>query len=222
MEFFAGLAGELEIRARGSRRTLAGRFPYGKTATVRDRGRTRKERINAGAFDWQLQEFGALQSELAALADDVANQVRRDVLLEQLERRNVHVLSGHDFNRPLGDMKRGTARVESDADSLRFEVDLPDEADMPSWMADAVKAIRTERAGGVSPGFRVPPKNVVPNAERLTPEPGNPGVSIREIDQAVLFEVSVVSRPVYGSTEVGLRAEDFGIVQPPRRVRRWL
>ena len=37
---------ELEIRARGGGgRTLSGSFPYGKMATVKDRGRVRKERF---------------------------------------------------------------------------------------------------------------------------------------------------------------------------------
>ena len=48
---------------------------------------------------------------------------------------------------------------------------------------------------------------MVPDAERLIPEPGNPGVSIREINQAVLYELSIVSRPAYASTKLDLRQE---------------
>ena len=44
-------------------------------------------------------------------------------------------------------------------------------------------------------------------AEIDIPEPGNPGVSIRVIKHAVLYELSIVSRPAYGSTDVDLRAE---------------
>ena len=36
------LDGELEIRARGDRRVLSGRFPYNRTATVRSSGPNRK------------------------------------------------------------------------------------------------------------------------------------------------------------------------------------
>ena len=53
----------------------------------------------------------------------------------------------------------------------------------------------------------MPPSNVVPGAEIDIPEPGNPSVSIRVIRQAVLYELSIVSRPAYGSTDVDLRAE---------------
>ena len=50
--------GELEIRARGGGRSLSGSFPYNKIATVRDRGRVRKERFKSRAFSWQIREFG--------------------------------------------------------------------------------------------------------------------------------------------------------------------
>ena len=117
-------------------------------------------------------------------------------------------------------MKRGTARVIDSDDALRFEVDLPDEKDMPTYMMDVVKEIRTGRAGGVSPGFRVPPRNVVPDAEELVDEVGNPGVQIRVVKQAVLHEMSIVARPFYASTDVDVRADDHLFVKPRRRV--WL
>ena len=230
MEIRATYPADLEIRQRGGARILSGRFPYGRTATVADRGRRRKERIGPDAFGWQIRRFAELQQQLADVVGEAIDEARRQILQESLERANVHVLAGHDFNKPLGDMKRGTARVSSTRDSLDFEVDLPDDADMPTYMLDTVKEIRTGRAGGISPGFRVPPANVVPNAEENMPEPGNPGVMIRQIYQAVLYEVSIVSRPAYGSTDVDLRAEDFGIepvakLENPdwrRRAARWL
>ena len=94
-------------------------------------------------------------------------------------------------------------------DAVRFEVDLPDEARQPSWMRDAVLAVEAGLSVGVSPGFSVPPANVIPNAEELIPEPGNPGVSIRAINAAVLYELSIVTRPAYGDTEVDLRADEL-------------
>ena len=72
---------------------------------------------------------------------------------------------------------------------------------------------------GVSPGFRVPPLDVVPGAETLEPEPGNPGVSIRVIREAVLTELSIVTRPAYPDTGVATRAAAPGAGPGP--VRRW-
>jgi len=210
------MLGSLELRQRGGARVLAGSFPYGKIATVADRGRTRKERVRRGAFGWQLRAFARVQQELnQAIAEGIEEGIQ-DALRDELARRNVHVLVGHDFNKPLGSLAAGTARVVDGDDAVRFEVDLPDETDMPTHMRDAVNMVRAGLVGGVSPGFRVPPANVVANAESLTPEPGNPGVMIREINQAVLYELSLVTRPAYASTEVDLRAEDFEPPSPRR------
>ena len=91
------------------------------------------------------------------------------------------------------------------ATEVRFEVDLPDSDDMPTWMLDTVKAVKANLMTGVSPGFRIPPRSVVPDAERLVPEPGNPSVHIREIRQAGLYELSIVCRPHYSGTSVDVR-----------------
>ena len=211
----------------GGSRLLAGSFPYGRTATVKDRGRVRKETFRQGAFSWQLREFARVTQELnAALGEIGEDLISRDdgggletrrangserisELRQDLERRNIHILSGHSFDRPLGSLIAGNARVTDGDDAISFEVDLPDEARQPSWIRDAVLAVEAGLSVGVSPGFRVPPANVVPNAEELVPEPGNPGVSIRVIKQAVLIELSIVTRPAYAETAVDLRADEL-------------
>ena len=210
---------------------MHGRLAYGQTATISDRGRVRKERLGPDALGWQMREFAKLQEQMQTMLAETFAEARRQ-LEEQLERRNVHVLSGHDFGKPLGDLKGRTARVTSNADYLDFEVDLPDAADMPTYMQDVVKEVRTGRAGGISPGFRVPPKSAVPNAETFIPEPGNPDVMIRIVNEAVMPEISIVTRPVYPS-RIEVRAEDLDdfyeqaflemrgdlvIPAPPRRV----
>ena len=217
--------GDLEVRARGGGRVLSGRFPYSSgpgrgMATVRNRGRTRKERVAPDAFGWQIERFQALQGELAAAADDA---IKAEAIRQELERRNIHVLAGHSFDKPMGDMLRGSARVKSDKMAVSFEVDLPDEKDMPTYMADTLKQIKTGRAGGVSPAFMVPPRDVVPDAEGLEPEPGNPAVQVRVIKQAVLTELSIVTRPAYSDTDMDVRADELPeLTEPGRRFRVWL
>ena len=226
------VGGDLRIRAGpGGFRVLIGTFPYGKTAPVKAAGKVRKEKIGPNAFGWQIQKFKELNEELtetlSTTFDEFAaygKDANIERIQEQLERRNIHILRGHNYDHPLGDMKKGTARVTSNADEVRFEVDLPDEIDMSTYMRDTVLDVQTGRAGGVSPGFRVPPRNVVPNAEVNIPEPGNPGVFINQVNQAVLHELSIVTRPAYGSTELNLRADDFEQVQDlkPRSRKLWL
>ena len=214
---------ELEIRAKaaGQGRTLAGRFPYNRTATIRDRGRVRKERFVSKAFAWSIEEFMKAQS---ALAQAITDQAARDVISELKDRvakRNINLLSGHSFDQPLASLAAGTLILKDGDDALTFEADLPGEDKQPTWMRDAVLAIEGGLASGVSPGFRIPPPSVVSDAERLIDEPGNTGVQIREILQAVLYELSIVTRPAYAETEVEAR-EDNHANTPKRRRRVWL
>ena len=139
-------------------------------------------------------------------------------LREAVERRNINVLVGHDFGKPLGDMARGTARFTSNRQAVSFEVDLPDEDLMPTYMLDVLKQIRTNRAGGLSPGFAVTQNG----RQRLIPEPGNPGVSIRQIDDAMLVEMSIVTRPTYAETTIDLRSENGLHVPTPKAGLLWL
>ena len=74
---------------------------------------------------------------------------------------------------------------------LSFEAELPEnENTWPSHVVDTVKQIEMGLIGGISPGFMVPPKEVVPNAEEFLEEPGNPDVLVRQINEAVLVELS--------------------------------
>ena len=215
----ATIGGCLELRARGDRDTIRGTFPYNQTATRADRGKVRKERFGPEAFKWRLDEWRKLEERAAkALAENIS-RAQQLIIEEQLQRGNIHILSGHDFNKPLGDLKAGNTRIWDNPTALHFETVLPDPELRPSWMVDTVKAIRSDLAGGLSPGFRIPPKDVVAEAERLIAEPGNPAVLIRHIVEANLFEMSVVTRPHYPS-DIDIRGE---YLEPAGTVpgRRW-
>ena len=93
----------LEIRARGGRSLIRAAFPYNRTATVKAGGRVRKERFKSGSMSWQVREFEKLQDELAATVEGAITQARREALEDALERRNTHLLIGHDFNRAIAD-----------------------------------------------------------------------------------------------------------------------
>ena len=184
-------ADELEIRRSGRTRTLSGRFNYGSMATIRDRGRVRKERFEPRAFRFAIEDGS----------------------------RQIDVLVGHSFDKPLASRKAGTLDIADGDDGVTFEARLPD--DPPSWVIDAERAIAAGLMTGLSPGFTIPPASAVPDAERLEPEPGNPGVQVRVIREAVLREFSVVTAPAYADAAVDLRGEHFGR-EPTRRRRVWL
>lgn len=183
---------DLEIREDG--RTLRGSFPYGGMATIADRGTVRKERFRPKAFKYSLER-------------------------EDFE---ISLLAGHSFDRPLGSKLARTLVFKDSDDALRFTAALPPLEDQPSWMVDAVKAVRAGLVRGISPGFRVPPSSAVANAERFIPEPGNPGVQIREIAEATLYEMSVVTRPAYTDTAVDVRQGLALAGVNEERFYRWL
>ena len=56
----------------------------------------------------------------------------------------------------------------------------------------------------------------IDGAEVLIPEPGNPGVSIREIREALLFELSLVTRPAYPETTVSRREVEEAVYPEPK------
>ena len=178
----------LELRQEG--RTLLGRFPYRQQATIRDKGRVRRERFEPGAFSFAIEDEG----------------------------RDIHLLSGHSFDRPLASRAGGSLEIEDSSEALTFRATLPPEGERPSWMEDTTRAMQAGLVGGVSPGFVVP--TAVQDAEVLEPEPGNSGVMVRRIRAAVLYELSLVTRPAYTETEVDLRSDE--LVTVGRRRRVWL
>ena len=170
----------VEIRqVEGGGAILSGRFPYGELATISNRGTVRKERFMPGSFTYSIE--------------------RQDF--------DVNLLAGHSFDRPIASKSAGTLTFRDGPDALEFSAALPLDAQQPSWVRDTVLAVQAGLVRGISPGFSLPPKSASPNAERLTPEPGNPGVMIREISDTLTPEFSLVSRPAYNSTSVDLRSE---------------
>ena len=191
----------LEIRQIGGARLITGHFPYNQLATMADRGRVRKESFSSGAFKYALDDHT----------------------------RKIDLLVGHDFGKPIANRQTGSLTISESAAGVDLEARLPDEALTPSWVLDAEKAIANGTMVGLSPGFRVPPRGVVPNAETLIPEPGNPSVQIRVINAAVLREFSIVTAGAYEMASVELRAEDmedWDYEEPgvfvPRKVLTWL
>ena len=217
MDFLTYPIDDLEIRKAGSKRTLSGIFRYGRTAVRSDRGRVRKERFSPDAFSYSVRRWGEIQKKFSDIIDEGLSQIKTerdritDILEQERARANIFILSGHDFNKPLGSTKAGNVRISSNQINFVFEVDLPEERNTPTYLADLLKQIDARIIDiGISPGFRVPPRSAVPNAEELVQDPGET-VLTRLLNDVSLKEMSLVSNPNYAGTEVELRNEDFGI-----------
>ena len=203
--------GQLEVRADGDRPIITGRFPLGVTATISNRGRVRKERFAPGSMSWQVREFEKVQRELANVVkeslDDAAKARRVAELEDALEKRNTHLLVGHDFNRAIADMRSETLTIRETAEAMEFEALLPIEGQQPTWVRDAVLAVRGGQLRAVSPGFQVTTRG----AERFVPESGPGNALVREILDSVVYEYSMVARPSLSLNHPG---------RPRRRSRR--
>lgn len=188
LETRACFPGNFEIRRRGGGgRSFSGRFPYRKRATIRDRGRVRKEVFMPHSLSYSI-------------TGENAGQQGRDVLL----------LAGHKPEYPLARKNNGTLLLTDSDVELSFIANLPKNEDLwPSWMRDIFNAVETGLVTGISPGFRIPPKATVPNAVKTVPEKGNPGVYERHIYEALLTELSIVTFPAYKATSVDIRQDEL-------------
>ena len=211
--------GTLEIRQEGEQQVLTASFPLNRTATVSNRGRVRKEKFSSGSMSWQTREFAKLQTEMSQVLsrgiDDFMGKRRFDELDDALDKRNTHLLVGHDFGKPIADMRGGNLTVQHTDDAVHLRADLPPVDEQPSWVVDAVKGVRGGQMRSVSPGFQVTSKG----SERLVAETGPGNALVREILDSTVYEYSLVSRPSYPGTTVDTREDDPLVI--PKRRRYW-
>ena len=189
-----------EVRQDGD--GLVGVFVYDSDAIISDRAQSieteerqgpgvRKQRVMPGAFRFAIDD----------------------------PEREINLLMGRDYDRPLGSKQANTLILNDSPEALRFSVEtLPN----TSYVSD-LRAMLSARAAefSVAPLFRIPPVSVVPGATSIIPEPGNPGVMIELVNQAVLTGLAIVTRRRWPGSEVSRRSEEKQD-EYPRRRRVWL
>lgn len=124
-------------------------------------------------------------------------QIRRGAFGDALKHSDVHALFNHDESVVLGRMKAGTLRLAEDARGLKVEIDPPDTQDARDLMAkmkrgdiDQMSFAFTLRGG-----------------KQEWDESGD--LPLRTIVQVgELYDVSVVTRGAYPTTEAGVRSLD--------------
>lgn len=152
------------------------------------------------------------ETEIAAGRHEViAPRAFRD----RIERgEEIHLLSGHDFNRPLASRAAGNLTVTDSDDALLIEAEIDSGT---SWARDFLAAHGSGLIRGLSPGFRV-----VPGGERIERRGG--GV-LRTIGAAELFEVSAVARPAYPEAQIEARSwqpvDEVPALLVPHHLNRW-
>jgi uncharacterized protein len=125
---------------------------------------------------------------------------------------DIHLLSGHDYAKPLASRQAGTLTLRDTPEALEIEAEL---VASTSWAADFIAAHKAGLIRGLSPGFRVPP-----GGERI--ERRGTGV-VRLIQRAELFEISAVTRPAYPTAQIEARAWAASVPtwDRPHPLSRW-
>lgn len=128
---------------------------------------------------------------------------------------DIHLLAGHDYNRPLASRSAGNLTLTDGDDALAIEATIQDGT---SWARDFLAAHGAGLIRGLSPGFRVDE-----GGERI--ERRTSGI-LRTITKASLFEISAVTRPAYSQAQIEARAWETHQDRQPYRgavhpLNRW-
>lgn len=197
---YGGHNGGLELRKRASgAMALHGRFPYNKRAVLSDGGRTgrpKKEVIASRAFAYRVNDPKA----------------------------DIHFLVGHSYDRPLASRKAGTLVLSDSDDALTFDATITEDMLETSYVQDFLRAFFAGLMLGLSPGFRIPPKRAVENAESVENEGHDPAngahnAIIRTVQHALLYELSAVTVPAYDEAQIESRS--WTTAMPDVPAKRW-
>lgn len=108
---------------------------------------------------------------------------------------NIFFLAGHDIEKPLASTEAGSLTLRDGDDALHIEARV---VPSTSWAHDALAALAAGLTKGLSPGFRVSPGGdvVTRSADGL----------LRTVNQAELFEISMVTRAAYDAAQIAARS----------------
>ena len=180
---WGGDIGSLQLRRQGDGSVkFHGTFPYNRPAVLSDGGRNGgrplKEVIRPRAFAYTIEDPD------------------RDVLF----------LYGHDIGMPMASQSAGTLVFRDSEGALTFDAILTPEVQQTSWVRDFLASYAAGLVYGLSPGFRIPPQQTVPDAvEQEEEDPSEGRAVIRYINEAILLEMSVVTKGAYPDAQVEAR-----------------
>lgn len=127
----------------------------------------------------------------------------------------IHLLAGHDYEKPLASRAAGTLTLADTDAALVIEATIQSGT---TWARDFLAAHASGLIRGLSPGFRVQS-----TGERI--ERRGDGL-LRTITAAALFEISAVTRPAYPAAQIEARAWEAHQARQPYRgavhpLNRW-
>ncbi len=207
----------LETRASGEA-VLEGIFPYNEPAVLSDGGR-------GDSGGWRSRAGGSGGRPRKEKIASRAFAYRIETPSEHGGKKDIHLLSGHSYDKPLASVRSGTLDIKDGDKAVTFTARIAPDMQRASWVQDVLAAIEAGLATGISPGFRLPPKRREEVAEQIEdegsdPENGMHNAIIRTVLSALLYEFSIVTRPVYPTAQIEARSwqsTEGGVIVPKRR-----
>lgn len=124
---------------------------------------------------------------------------------------DIHLLAGHDYDKPLASRAAGTLTLRDTDTALELDATIDGGT---SWARDFLAAHASGLIRGLSPGFRVPT-----GGEKIERRGQN---LLRTITTADLFELSAVTVPAYPQAQIEARAWKPGEPAPDAGIARLL
>ena len=124
-------------------------------------------------------------------------RIARGAFAEALGRDDIHALYNHDYQHVLGRAKAGTLALAEDDHGLRVEITPPN----TQIARDLMENIRAGNVDQMSFAF-----SMQGGAQEWDESGDTPLRTIKQVGE--LYEVSIVPRGAYPTTEIGLRCLD--------------
>jgi HK97 family phage prohead protease len=152
--------------------------------------------------------FNSQSVDLGGFREIISPEAVDRTLNEGLD---VRALVDHDSSKVIGRTRAGTLRLRKDSRGLHMEVE-PDE-DI-SYAKDIMRAVARGDVSGMSFGFRA-----------IADEWGDDGkMPVRTVTDMKISEISIVTFPAYGATDVQVAQRSLSAYQQEHRSNRlaWL
>lgn len=128
--------------------------------------------------------------------DKFLEEIASGAFDESLKEKKQKALWNHDTSKPLGSVKSGTLRFNSNTEGLNYDIDIPNN----SWGNDAYESVQRGDVDGSSFGFICLENKwskVIHEGEEIYK---------RSIMKADIYEVSPCTFPAYESSEISCRS----------------
>ena len=142
-----------------------------------------------------LVGYAAVFDTEADIAGMFREVIRKGAFADAITRDDIHALDNHDYGRVIGRKKSGTLKIYEDDRGLRVEITPPDTTVARDLMANIAAGNIDQMSFAFS----------MEGGRQAWDETGD--MPLRTIEKVgELFEVSVVPRGAFETTEVGLRS----------------